>query len=263
MPKQIERNVKTLKAIQPNAGVQAWYTRRLTHRIQYMSRSVSYWIIAQYRATGMAQDALGPNELATELQRLTVRWNTVFSRLGKTLSQQLATRVQSHADAQLERELRVAGFKVKFQQTREMKEAYAAVVQEQVGLIKSISQEYLTEVQGLVMRSAARGRDIAYLVDELKQRYAITHRRAVFIARDQNNKATATMTAARQLGLGIEEGVWKHSHAGKQPRPEHVKANGKRFSIRKGMLIDGKYILPGEEPNCRCTWESIIPGFED
>lgn len=263
MPKLLEIKTKTIKPIRPNAGVEAWYARRLSQRIQSMSRSVSYWIIAQYRATGLAQDALGPNELAAELQRLTVRWNTVFSRLGKNLSQQLAARVQSHADSQLDTGLRAAGFKVKFQQTQEMKEAYAAVVQEQVGLIKSIPQQYMAQVQGLVMRSAARGRDIAYLVDELKQRYSITHRRAVFIARDQNNKATTTMTAARQLQLGIEEGVWKHSHAGKQPRPDHVKANGKRFSIRKGMLISGERIMPGEQPNCRCVWEPIIPGFED
>ena len=36
---------------------------------------------------------------------------------------------------------------------------------------------------------------------------------------------------------------------------------GKEFDIEKGCLIDGEYIQPGEEPNCGCTSEAIIPGL--
>ncbi|EMG7416661.1 phage head morphogenesis protein, partial [Escherichia coli] len=25
---------------------------------------------------------------------------------------------------------------------------------------------------------------------------------------------------------------------------------------------DGKWVLPGEEINCRCGWEAVIPGLE-
>ncbi|ELR7719775.1 phage head morphogenesis protein, partial [Salmonella enterica] len=42
----------------------------------------------------------------------------------------------------------------------------------------------------------------------------------------------------------------------------HVKANGKRFDLRKGMFLDGKWVLPGEENNCKCGWEAVIPGLE-
>ncbi|ELR7719768.1 phage head morphogenesis protein, partial [Salmonella enterica] len=42
----------------------------------------------------------------------------------------------------------------------------------------------------------------------------------------------------------------------------HVKANGKRFDLRKGMFLDGKWVLPGEEINCKCGWEAVIPGLE-
>jgi len=251
-----------LPAVRPNAGVQAWYQRRLTRLVKRMSRSVSYWVVVEYNGTELANDALDVNDLARELQRLTIQWQTTFGRLARTLSRQLAERVTSHADKQLETGLRAKGFKVKFQQTQEMKEAFASVVQENVDLIKSIPEQYLTQVKGLVMRSAGRGRDVAYLAEELKKRFDITHRRAVFIARDQNNKATSVMTAARQMQLGITQGMWKHSHAGKQPRISHVRADGKLFQLDKGMKIDGELIMPGEEPNCRCVWEPIIPGFE-
>ena len=42
------------------------------------------------------------------------------------------------------------------------------------------------------------------------------------------------MTDARP-DLRIREAIWMHSHAGKKPRPEHVKMDGKTYNITKGM----------------------------
>ena len=66
------------------------------------------------------------------------------------------------------------------------------------------------------------------------------------------------MTNARQADLGIREAIWMHSHAGKKPRPEHVKMDGKTYNITKGMW---DRIFPGELINCRCTGRPIIPGL--
>ncbi|ELZ1101181.1 TPA: phage head morphogenesis protein, partial [Escherichia coli] len=87
-------------------------------------------------------------------------------------------------------------------------------------------------------------------------------RRAETIARDQNNKATAVIQSERQKKLGITKGIWRHSHAGKQPRPSHVKADGKEFDLDKGLYLDGEWVLPGEAINCRCTWSPVIPGID-
>ena len=147
--------------------------------------------------------------------------------------------------------------------TEPMNNALQAVIAENVNLIKSIPEQYLTQVETLVMQSAGRGRDLGYLADELQKRYGITKRRAALIARDQNNKATSVMQVARQTSLGITEGIWHHSHAGKVPRPSHVKANGTKFDLSKGLLLDGEWLLPGEAINCRCTWSAVIPGLQN
>jgi uncharacterized protein with gpF-like domain len=57
--------------------------------------------------------------------------------------------------------------------------------------------------------------------------------------------------------LGITEGIWLHSHAGRTPRPTHVAMNGKRYLISKGMWDSAvkKFIWPGEEINCRMFGE--------
>jgi SPP1 gp7 family putative phage head morphogenesis protein len=96
----------------------------------------------------------------------------------------------------------------------------------------------------------------------LQHRYGVTQLRAALIARDQTAKATSTLQAARQKQIGITEGIWKHSHAGKVPRPSHLEANGKRFDLSKGMYLDGKWVMPGEEINCHCTWNAVIPGLD-
>ncbi len=54
-----------------------------------------------------------------------------------------------------------------------------------------------------------------------------------------------------------------HSHAGKEPRPTHVKMDGKKYDVTKGMFdtAEKRFIFPGELINCRCISRSVIPGF--
>ena len=127
--------------------------------------------------------------------------------------------------------------------------------------IRSIGQQYLNRVEESVWRSVNAGYDMAQLTRELRKDYGISERRAAFIARDQTNKAKAAIEKARRQELGITEAIWIHSHAGKEPRPSHVAANGKRFDVGKGMYLDGEWVQPGEEINCRCTSRSVIKGF--
>jgi uncharacterized protein with gpF-like domain len=142
-----------------------------------------------------------------------------------------------------------------------MRDAMNATIEANVSLIKSIPSQYLTEVEGIVMRGFSSGRDLKTISDELQKRYGITARRAAFIAQDQNDKLTATVTQARRVELGLFDAEWQHSHAGKEPRPSHVKAGKekKRFDVRKGCYIDGEWILPGQKPRCRCSSRTILP----
>ena len=54
------------------------------------------------------------------------------------------------------------------------------------------------------------GKDLGYVTESLGDRYAITRRRAAFIARDQMDKASMAIQRARDEKLGIEEGIWVH-----------------------------------------------------
>lgn len=253
-----------LRPVHANQGIEAAYRKRLDRLIDEMQRSVVYWLTAAYRRNvpEIAQDESPAMALTKMMRRLARQWQRRFDEAAQPVASEFAETSMSAADLSLRNALRQKGFSVQFQMTRAANDVFQATVQENVGLIKSIAAEHLQDVQGLVMRSVTQGRDLEGLVEDLQKRYGVTKRRAAFIARDQSNKATATITRVRQKGLGITKARWLHSSGGKHPRPSHVAASGKTYDIEKGMYLDGKWVFPGTEPNCRCVSISIIPGFE-
>lgn len=215
-------------------------------------------------ARRFAGELLPADELGVAMKELGDYWQYRFDVASERLADYFATGAAKRTDAQLKAILRDGGWTVNFKMTPAVKDIVSASVRENVALIKSIPQQYLKNVEGLVMRSVQRGRDLSTLTDALEKQYGITRRRAAFIARDQNNKATAVVHDARQKQLGITQAIWLHSHGGRKPRPTHVANDGELYDVGKGWFDPavGEYILPGELPNCRCTSRSVVPGFE-
>lgn len=261
---------KVLRPIHANAGIRAAYRKRLLALTDEMLASYRHWIEAAYKRTppAIAQDAkrsqLSSREMERELFRLGRQWRRRFDDAAPKLGEWFATETRKRSDAGLKKILKDGGWSVEFQMSKAMRDVTAATIAENVSLIKSIPEQFHTQVEGMVMRSVTAGRDLSQLSKELTQRFGVTRRRAEFIAIDQSNKATSSLSRARQLERGLEEGIWMHSHAGKKPRPTHVKQNGKRFSIKDGWpdpALGGKRIWPGTEPRCRCTWKVVLKGF--
>lgn len=256
---------KTARAVTANKGVEIWYRSVLDRFISDMSKSVNYWVEAAYKANPprmeVAMDALPSAELSKRVKELAKRWTTRFDEMAEKIADDFTKKGAKHTDSSFQSALKDTGWTVQFKITPVMRDVMNATIQENVALIKSIPEQYFLGVSGIVDRGFSRGRDLSYISKELQKRYGITSRRAAFIARDQCNKLSATVTQARRIELGLFEAEWQHSGAGKHPRPSHVKA-GKdkmKFDVRKGAYIDGKYILPGEEPGCRCSSKTILP----
>jgi SPP1 gp7 family putative phage head morphogenesis protein len=261
-----------VRPVRPNAGVQAQYRKQLDQMIDAMQKSLVWWLSAQYRANSptLAEDAGKERSVGSPamtlrraMHRLTTYWQRRFDERSRQMALNFSDKAMGNADFQLRESLKASGFSVEFKMTAAANDVYQATIGENVGLIRSIAAEHLQEVEGLVMRSVTQGRKLDDLSKDLEKRYQVTKRRAALIARDQNNKATATITRVRQQGLGIKQARWMHSAGGKEPRQSHVAASGKLYDVDKGMYIDGEWIRPGEMINCRCVAQSVIPGFED
>lgn len=255
-----------LRPLHPNAGLTAAYRAKLDALIEEMDASVQYWVKVRYRNNEplMALDDILPaNDLTRTIRALVKRWQKNFDKAAWDLADYFSGAVYARTDASLRNILRDGGWSVKFKMTREMRDVFNATRAQNVALIKSIPQQYLKNVEGAVMRSVQRGRDMGTLAKYLEKNYGVTKRRAAFIARSQNNLATSSMNNARQQELGITKAKWRHSGAGKHPRPTHVKNSGKLYDVKKGWFDphEKKWILPGELPNCRCVSISVIAGF--
>ena len=274
-PQRNAANELVLPPIRAAAGVEVWYRERLQGLVRDMAQSLLLHLRAAWGradpSIGFAADAANferrPDRVTAELKRALRKWGVLWTdkleRASEDIARMFASRNQRNLDVRFRKILKDAGFTVEFRPTAGAVTAYRAVIAEQVNLIKSIPQKFLTDVQTSVWDTVMRGGDMSALSASIKRNYGVTWRRAAFIARDQTNKARAIMEEARRSELGIEEAVWHHSHAGREPRPTHVDMDGKRYKIAEGMwdpAVD-KYVWPGTEPNCRCSSRAIIPAF--
>lgn len=259
--------LRTLAPVRPYADIRDDYAARLGALVEEMHRSLLRWLRAAYRRSPpeMAQDDSPARPLGAVLRGLGRRWLRRWSSAAPELAEYFATAVARRSETALRSSLRRHGISVRFRRTRAMNDVMQSVVQENVSLIRSIPQQMLTQVEGIVMRSVQAGRDLASLTEALEQQFGVARRRAELIARDQNNKASAMLSRVRQQEAGITEAIWIHSAGGKAPRPSHVRAGREkaRFSLAEGWWDpdEKKYVLPGELINCRCVSRPVVSGF--
>jgi len=272
----------TLGAVGPNAQIEAWYRSAIAKAVANMTTSYQHWLARRFAQAVEANVAAGrlpdraaraedaspfqdAERLQGELARLEDYWSNKFDELARNLAIGVVQKWYKSNSSAWQSKLGRAGFDIKMQVTPAQKLVLRAKIPENVALIRSIQQDYHKDIQGIVTRNFLAGRDLAPMAEQIKKRGGVCTRRAALIARDQSNKATAQLNSARQRELGIRWALWKHSSAGKEPRPEHLRASRENwyYDINVGIDFgDGfGYVLPGEAINCRCTGRSIIPGL--
>lgn len=255
---------KTLTPVRPNVGIQADYRRRLVTLITAMNDSIVAELTTAFPqiSSEMAMDLSRASHMRITVKRLMRRWTRTFNDMAPKLASAFVGAATDRSDAGLKASLKAAGMTVEFKLNQAANNVLQATIHENVALIRSIASQHLTHVETLVAQSVSQGRDLGWLTEQLQERYGLTKKRAAFISLDQNNKVTSAIQRVRQECLGVTEAIWKHSHAGRVPRPSHVAHDGKKYSIKDGALIDGKLIWPGTEPRCRCVSCPIIPGLQ-
>lgn len=264
----LDGKTRFMSVIRPSAPIRIKYQKRLDTEIDEMVRSINYWLTAAYRqnqpaTVALGQDASPSKILQDAFDKLASRWLKRFDKLAPKMAEWFASSTKTRVEASLMADLRKAGFTVRMTMTKAMRDAYNAVVDENIGLIKSIPQQHLNGVRTVLMQSVQLGGDLKLLADDLQKRSGITRRRAAFIALDQNNKATAVLQRTRYLEMGITQAKWLHSAGGKHPRPEHVAFSGQLYDVAKGHdFKNGEgTVWPGTAINCRCVSVPVIPGI--
>lgn len=256
--------------IRPSAAIRDAFDRKLVALIDRMNQDVTHRLLATYRADPptsvvlYGQDASPAKILQAAMRELTRDWLARFNELGPKLAEHFTRSVLDRNDRAIAADLYKARFTVRFKMTAAMRDAYQAVIGENVSLISSLPAEHMAGVEQLVMRSVAAGRDLATLAQGLEKRYGITKRRAGRIARNQNDTATSILARTRYLEMGLTRAIWLHSAGGKTVRPTHVAFSGKTFSIRDGVVLEPSegIVWPGTAINCHCVMKPAIEGID-
>lgn len=269
----MKQKLKTGRPVIPNAGLRVAYERKLLALVDDMHRSTLEWLKTQCPQSWSGGQAAAAHDsspgqamplhaLQAALRAQSRQWCHNMDAKAEAYASWFAARANAAASAGAKASLtEVAGFTVKFRLTPHVNSILEGIVAENVSLINSIAPRYFDEVQTLVMRSVREGRDIAGLTNALEKRLSMTRDRAVLIARDQNQKASAAIARARMQDIGVTQGIWRHSSRARVPRPHHKEANGKVFDLETGLLINGRYVLPGQEINCGCSFRPVLPSI--
>lgn len=267
-----DRTEKVLRPVRPNLGIEIAYRKRLDALVEEMAASCEYWIKAAYRAnepavSELAQDELSAAALKRVMRDLSKRWLKRFDVAAEKLADYFATAAHNRSDAALKKILKDGGISIEWKMSPAQRDIMQATISEQVNLIRSIPQKYLSTVETIVMQGVQTGRDLGQITKDLQAQTGVTRRRAAFIARDQSAKATASMTRARYLEIGVQEAIWVHSGGGKTQRKTHAAAGREkqRYNVAEGWFDPdpkvNKHILPGELINCRCVARPVVKGF--
>lgn len=276
------KRIKTVHAVHPNEGVREWYQRQLDELLNDAHIDLTLGLSALLMDTAARSmfDTVNPDSMPPALRLATdanptkieralaawgKKWRLRFDKLSADIARKFAARNFRMTEAAMRSALKSAGFTVRFKPSKASIAAFKGTVAENVNLIRSIPQQYLTGVQSAVWSSVNRGADMASLSKALQRNYHSTRDRAALIARDQNAKAKATIENTRRQELGITQAIWQHSSAGKEPRRTHVAFNNQVFDLKRGMwdADEQEWVLPGQLINCRCTSRAIIPGIDE
>lgn len=136
-------------------------------------------------------------------------------------------------------------------------------VDENVDQIVTIPKENLEELKEIIYEGYTNGKGIGYVKEKIQERYNVSKRKAVLVARDQMGTLTAQITKKQQEDAGCESYVWSTSRDSRV-RECHKELDGKRirwddppemwYRLKSGKKVfTGRKCHPGEDYCCRCV----------
>ena len=245
-----------LPLIPPSVRIQKEYERMMMGMIDEIRADVIRDIVKPFK-NDLAMDGI-TDWLSHVMDAVINRWSYNLDRIAPEMAKVFVGKSKSNYERRLLSILRRRGFTVGFNHSQYVEEQMQVALGENIGLIKSVGEQYLDRVRLSVWQSVKGGYDVEGLVKRLREIDGMSERRAKIIAGDQVGKINDAIENARALELGVTKAVWMHSGASKKPRLSHQKANGMEYDLEKGAYIDHEWIHPRDKIGCKCGKRLII-----
>jgi SPP1 gp7 family putative phage head morphogenesis protein len=253
-------------ALISSASIADQYQKAIVALVERMSGEAERELKKMFNDPGYAMDAVDGNPVSRAriiINYLKRKYGRYFTKLAQVATERMIKQTIKHSTVTLNMSLREVAKDLEldpsFLNSGRLREIVMASTQEAAQLIKTIPEQYLSQVQGQVMRSITTGSGLKTLMPFMREKYGQNVRKARSVAHDQTRKAYSQISNSRMQAAGVEEFEWCHSHGGKTPRQQHLNWNGKTFRFDKPP-VDDRFgpVLPGIAINCRCFARPIL-----
>jgi len=252
-----------------NAGFKAYYIKKVQSIIdplmEYVEKSVIKFFNSDVSEDFFESQSIAMDEAISSQSRIFMNklMNRVMPWLDKKsilFSTKMVKEAEKLSKSSLHSSLKKLTGAVTIKTSnisQNLKQIMKANVEENAALIKTIGENYLTNVEKAVYRSITTGKGLKDLVPEiqgfLKDQYKMHHNKAKNVALDQTRKVFTSINIQRMKEIGQKKFEWVHSGGGQHPREDHIAMNGKIYNIDNPPIIDKKTGVrgfPSQAINC-------------
>ncbi len=259
------------KTLRPAVGIGINYSRPTEHLVRLMYKDIESELIRAFNPYAMDDDKDDKKDSITDkivliLALLLLKWQKRFDYVAVTSTAVMIAQTLKNSNVTLKASLKELPIDVDFSDA-DLEEVIKASTEEASGIIKTIPQKAIAEVQGQAMRSIINGSGIKDIVSFIEKKYKTTIKRVNNIASDQARKAYVNINLVRLNAMGINQFEWVHTNRSKEPRLLHIKLSGQVFNVDNPPYIGNMYGtevygFPGQLPNCKCVFKPVI-NFND
>jgi uncharacterized protein with gpF-like domain len=209
--RKLRKPERVLPGIKRPLSTTVYYRRKLLELLKFINQhteEVLMPILQQHQTQYIADSWV--DDIKTALSRLAARFNSI-TQFSNSLSNSVVNQVNQINSNQFKSQFKNnLGLDI-FSSEEGLQPFLQAKVQENIELIKSIPEDFLSRISTTVYQGVTQGLSSKEISKNIASAYDVSQRRAKFIARDQVAKINAAITQKRQEDLGIDEYIWRNA----------------------------------------------------
>ena len=260
------QKTKEAKPVLPALGAGRLYNAQLQKLVRAISKDINTQLVPlirdlepQYVTDSAVTDAW-PEDITRMFLFLSEKWSSPqFLKAANDTAKVYVDRLNQNNSRKFQRQMRSVGLNV-FGDSPAVENILSASIADNTRLIKSIPDQYLTNVESIVFSNMRAGLRPSAITQQLSDQFGITQNRAKLIARDQTSKANGELSKQRQIDTGFEFFKWETAKD-VRVRDPHAKLAKQDIGFGPGVYRwdkppkndKGETIIPGQEVQCRCV----------
>lgn len=263
------KKLKLAKPVQPDKQAARKYNAQLQKIVRAIRKDINEKIIPlvrglefQYIGDSATKDSW-PDEIMSLFAQIKGRWSSpAFLGASKDVASIFVKSINVQNSRRFSKSVKpigVTGIDI-FGDSPKLQDILNASIADNTRLITKMSNDYLEQVQSIVMTNMRSGLRPSAIVKQLQNQFKISERRAALIARDQTSKANGELSKQRQEDTGFKFFKWKTSDD-IRVRDEHDDFADADIGFGKGVYKwdkppkdkNGVPVIPGSPVNCRCV----------